>query len=207
MKAEDKIEDLQAHLHRLATLIGQAIEPVRRLNDVLRETVDFLGAVALEGEKPIIVEQLATDERSDVVYVFPCEGKVKEFKVTAAMIREYMKLYSQMDVDFEFRRMGTWLKANPAKKKTARGMPRFIDSWLSRAQNNGKFQQRVQLALVPPREIPPYEAAGYPSWEAWIDDIRTSSGLDEEDKSEKLKQEEEFAIFKIEDQRRKWESR
>ena len=207
MKAEDKIEDLQAHLHRLATLIGQAIEPVRRLNDVLRETVDFLGAVALEGEKPILVEQLATDEHSDVVYVFPCEGKVKEFKVTAAMIREYMKLYSQMDVDFEFRRMGTWLKANPSKKKTARGMPRFIDSWLSRAQNNGKFQQRVQLALVPPRERPPYEIAGYKSWEAWIEGVRFASGLDEDDKTEEMKRQDELFIFDIEEQRRKWESR
>lgn len=38
-------------------------------------------------------------------------------------------------IDREFARMSAWFKENPSNRKTARGMPRFIRSWLERAKN------------------------------------------------------------------------
>ena len=40
--------------------------------------------------------------------------------------------------------MITWCDANPAKKKTRRGIDRFINNWLERAQNRG-YQQDINI--------------------------------------------------------------
>ena len=43
-------------------------------------------------------------------------------------------LYPDLNVDQECRKAWAWLDANPMKRKTARGMPRFLVAWLNRAQ-------------------------------------------------------------------------
>lgn len=37
----------------------------------------------------------------------------------------------------ELRKMRGWLDANPTKRKTSRGIRRFVNSWLSRSQDEG----------------------------------------------------------------------
>ncbi len=44
--------------------------------------------------------------------------------------------YPNVDVKQELRAIRAWLDANPAKRKTSGGMKRFVNSWLSKAQNN-----------------------------------------------------------------------
>jgi len=44
----------------------------------------------------------------------------------------------------EYRKVAGWLLANPAKRKTRRGMSRFIYGWLERSQNQGKGQSHGQ---------------------------------------------------------------
>ena len=57
--------------------------------------------------------------------------------VTPDDIAEHTALYPAIDVVQELRNMAGWLVANPAKRKTARGIKRFINSWLCRAQDKG----------------------------------------------------------------------
>ena len=40
--------------------------------------------------------------------------------------------YNHVDVKQEILKMNCWLMANPGRRKTAVGMNRFINSWLSR---------------------------------------------------------------------------
>ena len=40
--------------------------------------------------------------------------------------------YSHIDIPTEMLKMNCWLQANPSRRKTARGMPRFVVSWLGR---------------------------------------------------------------------------
>ncbi len=54
--------------------------------------------------------------------------------------------YPAVDVEQELRRMVAWLDSNPTKRKTRRGIERFINSWLARTQDSGgsKGQKEVR---------------------------------------------------------------
>ena len=52
-------------------------------------------------------------------------------------INNWSKAFPAVDVEHELRKMLTWLDSNPKKQKTARGINRFINGWLSRTQDNG----------------------------------------------------------------------
>lgn len=47
------------------------------------------------------------------------------------------EIYPAVDVEAEYRKMAGWCEANRARRKTARGIERFCNAWLSRAQDNG----------------------------------------------------------------------
>ena len=51
---------------------------------------------------------------------------------------EYEELYPNVDIMQELRKMKGWLNANPTKRKTKRGIKRFINNWLSREQDKPK---------------------------------------------------------------------
>ncbi len=50
----------------------------------------------------------------------------------------WAELYPAVDIMQELRKMKGWLDTNPTKRKTKRGIGRFINGWLSRAQDSGK---------------------------------------------------------------------
>ncbi len=49
-------------------------------------------------------------------------------------IESWRQAYPGIDVMVELRKMGVWLNANPSKRKTRRGINRFIVNWLGRAR-------------------------------------------------------------------------
>lgn len=59
------------------------------------------------------------------------------YPITQQDINEWQELYPSVNVLQELRKMKGWLDANPAKRKTSRGIKRFINSWLSREQDKG----------------------------------------------------------------------
>ena len=61
-----------------------------------------------------------------------------EWVCPLADYEEYRRLYPGVDIDKAFREMRAWCKSNPAKRKTARGIKRFVNGWLSRQQDSGK---------------------------------------------------------------------
>ena len=87
-------------------------------------------------------------DASPVVATLPCDGKTKQWHVTEAMVGEWRRCFPVLDVMQEVRGMYAWIRANPTKRKTQRGMPAFAANWLNRAQNrtsdrgssNGKSQ-------------------------------------------------------------------
>ena len=54
-----------------------------------------------------------------------------------ADIIAWQKAYPAIDVYQELNAMESWLDANPTKRKTPRGIKRFVNSWLARAQDKG----------------------------------------------------------------------
>lgn len=52
-------------------------------------------------------------------------------------IAVWKEVYQAVDVMQELQKMRAWLDSNPTRRKTRRGIERFINNWLSRSQDNG----------------------------------------------------------------------
>jgi hypothetical protein len=59
----------------------------------------------------------------------------------AAQVVEWSVAYPNLDVLAECRRALSWVNANPGRRKTVRGMPKFLNGWLSRAVDSGRVSQ------------------------------------------------------------------
>lgn len=59
------------------------------------------------------------------------------FEVSDSDVQEWSKLYPAVDIKQELRKMKGWLDANPTRRKTRRGVKRFVVNWLSRTQDQG----------------------------------------------------------------------
>lgn len=66
----------------------------------------------------------------DVSLAFPVEGGT--WILTSAQIAEWQQAFPRVDVWGECQKALVWVKANPPRQKTARGMPRFLVAWLAR---------------------------------------------------------------------------
>ena len=61
-----------------------------------------------------------------------------EFDVTQAMVDEWSATFPAVDVTAALLRMRTWCNANPAQRKTPRGIQSFIVRWLGKEQDSGR---------------------------------------------------------------------
>lgn len=66
-----------------------------------------------------------------------------EAPITKTKIEEFKKTYPFVDVEERILRMKSWCINNPSKRKTARGLYAFIDSWLDRDSKDGKAQKTL----------------------------------------------------------------
>lgn len=64
-------------------------------------------------------------------HVLPC--RVTPYRVSKPLFAELQQAFPRADLDDELRRCGAWLHANPSKRKTQRGMRRFLVNWLGRS--------------------------------------------------------------------------
>ncbi len=71
------------------------------------------------------------------------------YPVTCAFADQMRSLYPAVDVSQELRAMCGWLIGNPAKRKTKRGVVRFITSWLARCQDRGGSSGLTQAYQQP----------------------------------------------------------
>lgn len=68
------------------------------------------------------------------IITFPLNDKT-EYPIYDVDFEEWAELYPAVDIMQELRKMRGWLDSNPTKRKTIRGIRRFINSWLSKAQD------------------------------------------------------------------------
>ena len=60
-----------------------------------------------------------------------------QYNVPVSKIETWTEAYPAVDIRQELRKMIAWLEANPQRRKTRRGIDRFICIWLSREQDKG----------------------------------------------------------------------
>lgn len=70
-------------------------------------------------------------------FQLPTNVKGSFVGVSASDLESWAALYPAVDVRQEIRKMIGWLDANPARRKTARGMKAFANRWLAKAQDRG----------------------------------------------------------------------
>jgi hypothetical protein len=70
--------------------------------------------------------------------VFDCAGKgPKKYAVTRAWLDDARPAFPAVNLEVELHGARVWIAANPTRRKTFAGMPRFLTTWFSRAQNRG----------------------------------------------------------------------
>ena len=70
--------------------------------------------------------------------VFHVVGKgPKTWGLPHDLVDELQASYPGVDVFAECRAALSWCRSNPERRKTARGMPRFLDAWMRRVQERG----------------------------------------------------------------------
>lgn len=77
--------------------------------------------------------------------------------VTEKQVKEWIRLFPEVNVRQEIRNMVAWCRANPGKRKTEQGINRFINSWLIRANNRPKETSRNGSS----RDAPKFEEREY----------------------------------------------
>lgn len=58
-----------------------------------------------------------------------------EFPIYESQYNTLKNLYTNVNLDYELIKMQGWFLGNPSKRKTKKGIMRFITSWLSKAQD------------------------------------------------------------------------
>lgn len=63
--------------------------------------------------------------------------EAEEYPVTQKHLDDWQDAYPAVNCLMEAKQAKAWLNANPAKRKTYRGMAKFLNGWMSRQQNAG----------------------------------------------------------------------
>lgn len=87
-----------------------------------------------------------TEEREKPIITLTLNDK-SEYGIDRKQVQEWQELYPAVDIIQELRKMKGWLNANPTKRKTRRGITRFVNGWLSREQDKGGIRQSAQKQL------------------------------------------------------------
>lgn len=87
-------------------------------------------------KKNVCVEVNSTPSEPPIVSILCTKNEY--YEVTKEQLEKDTEAYPAVDVMQEYRKMVRWSEVNPTKRKTKKGMPRFIYNWLSKEQNKGK---------------------------------------------------------------------
>lgn len=64
------------------------------------------------------------------------------YSIFKDQLEEWTELFPAVDVMQELRKMKSWLDSNPSRRKTKRGILRFVNGWLSKEQDKPRTQQK-----------------------------------------------------------------
>jgi uncharacterized protein YdaU (DUF1376 family) len=87
-----------------------------------------------QNTKPKTQTSVEPQSVSQPVVEIPVLGS-KIYGVSQVMVDEWSKAYPAVDVQAELQKMRVWAMSNPNMQKTSNGIPRFVNAWLSKAQN------------------------------------------------------------------------
>lgn len=63
-----------------------------------------------------------------------------EYWIYGDQVEQWSQLFPVVDVMQELRKMKSWLDSNPSRRKTKKGILRFVNGWLSKEQDKGRVE-------------------------------------------------------------------
>lgn len=84
------------------------------------------------------------------------------YDVPLSLIEQWKMAYPSVNIEQELQKMIAWLNANPTRKRTRKGIERFVVSWLNRAQDSGgRYVQQSVKSSARPTEFTNFEQRDY----------------------------------------------
>lgn len=125
------------NLHDLMLQKGTSVQAKRsQLDDPKGNDINMYSKKDNKKEKEdILVEADASAQQAAITLTL---NDKSEYPIYQQQVEEWAALYPAVDVMQELRKMRGWLQGNPQKRKTSRGVLRFIISWLAREQDKGR---------------------------------------------------------------------
>lgn len=134
--------------------MGSSDDRLARIERILADiqaTLDVM-SVATQKPKKAKSKEVVEVDTSDVVGTLPLNGG-GEFEVRQKYFDMLSSLYPAVDIGQEFNGMKGWLEANPSNRKTASGIKRFVNSWVSKRQDQAPRIGNQQQAKTSKQEV------------------------------------------------------
>ena len=123
---------------------GTQMEPERNQNGTQMEPQVRLGKVSIGKVSIGKVNDVCTEPQKAPVPAIPLNDG-RDWIPDLKDYEEWVKVYPGVDIPHNFERMRQWCLSNPERRKTARGIRRFVTTWLDKEQNaNGGYYKRPQ---------------------------------------------------------------
>jgi hypothetical protein len=89
-------------------------------------------------------ELQSNSEQEPTILEIPLIKKDGLFQIVQSDIDQWQDTYPGVDVMLALKDIRQWNLDNPAKRKTIGGIRKHISTWLSRAQNQGKYKRQTK---------------------------------------------------------------
>lgn len=120
----------------------------RRTNGEQAENADIdIGLdIGLDIDKDIDkdISNIACTDKSEQAVIYIPLNDNSEYPIYFEFVQEMQSLYPNVDVMAELRKMRGWSLSNPTKRKTKRGVKKFINNWLAKEQDKGNYTTQVK---------------------------------------------------------------
>jgi hypothetical protein len=135
----------------------EPVQPAQDLADAMAG-IPVLTDEELELLKPSNRRYFSTQEILDELKQDPDVGRTmslydityvtqdgKEYKVPPGLMKDFITIYGEKTVEQELWKAHAWLEADIHRRKTPRGMGRFLNGWLSRASSMARTPIKTLL--------------------------------------------------------------
>lgn len=125
-----KIKSYNLSKDVIAAITAKASDDERKDSDWLNRYLTKAFKLNAKPKQPVI----KNDDEDKVAGYVPCSNGT--FEVLQSNFDTWANAYPNVDIGAELNKVVAWLDSNP--KKTVNGCKKFLNAWLSRAQNSVK---------------------------------------------------------------------
>ena len=123
-------------LHNADERYSNAKKKKKRKKNISKTDTPLSSGDKSPSDNSVLVSAVVSDTTPEAppepaILEFPTNGPIRTWHLTQRQIDEWSGLYPRLDILAECRKALAWVQAN--QRKTAKGMPRFLNSWLARS--------------------------------------------------------------------------